>query len=318
MNSLSCGFVVASLSAAAIAGPIGAPPSVGAPKNAKTLHRLEITKPGVYENFILDGRGESGNLVKIMADNVTIRNAEITNGKGNAIGIFGNHIVIENVRIHHMLNGTYENQNDAHGISGRWGDTTIRNCDISYCSGDCIQFDPDRSSQGTVTIENCNLSTGPLPADAAGFKAGQRPGENAFDSKTKPDGPRCVLKMRNCFLHGFNQPSQISTCAALNLKENVDAEITHCVFDDCEVAFRVRGPGKRGGAHVVASECAVYNTTLAIRAEDKIEELKLTGLAFGKDVKERLRFVNGKPTSGFENKGEHDAPDQQQLLSRGF
>ena len=304
--------------ASACAQPIGAPSNVGAPKNAKIIHRLEITKPGVYENFILDGQGAGGNLVKITADNVTIRNAEITNGKGNAIGIFGNRVVIENVRIHHMLNGTYEDQNDAHGISGRWGDNTIRNCDISYCSGDCIQFDPDRKSSGTVVIENCTLWTGPLPADASTFKTSQRPGENAFDSKTKPDGPRCVLKMTNCFMHGFNQPSQIRNCAALNLKENVDAEITHCVLDDCEIAIRARGPGKRGGAHVIVNECAVFNTTLAVRAEDKIDVLKLNSLAFGKGVKERIRFVDGKATSGFESKGERDAPDMTELLRKGF
>jgi len=43
---------------------------------------------------------------------------------------------------------------------------------------------------------------------------------------------------------------QIGNVAALNLKENVDAEIAHCVFSDNEIAFRVRGPGPRGGASV--------------------------------------------------------------------
>jgi len=32
-----------------------------------------------------------------------------------------------------------------------------------------------------VTIENCKLFTGPLPADAGAFKKGEQPGENALD-----------------------------------------------------------------------------------------------------------------------------------------
>ena len=67
---------------------------------------------------------------------------------------------------------------------------TIRNCEIFYVSGDCIQFDPDRKSTGKLLIEHCTLWTGPLPADAAGFRQGERPGAATvancavFDSKT--------------------------------------------------------------------------------------------------------------------------------------
>ena len=55
-----------------------------------------------------------------------------------------------------------------------------------------------------------------------------------------------------------------------------------------------------------------------MRAEDKIDVLKLNSLAFGKGVKERIRFVDGKATSGFESKGERDAPDMTELLRKGF
>ena len=54
----------------------------------------------------------------------------------------------------------------------------------------------------------------------------------------------------------------------------MDAEVKECVLYDNEVAFRVRGPGKRGGAHVTITDCAIYNTQVGVRAEDKIERLK--------------------------------------------
>lgn len=306
------------LMGAELSGPVGTVGKVGCLANPKKVNRLEITKPGVYENYLIDAQGKSGNIVKITADGVTVRNCEIFNSSGNGIGVFGTKVVIENCLIHHLLNGTYADQKDAHGITGRWGDVTIRNCDIGCTSGDSIQFDPDRSSHGQVQIENCNLWTGPLTEDQGGFKAGERPGENAMDTKIKPDGPRCKLTIRNCYMHGWNQPSQISTIAALNIKENVDAEVTHCVFNDNQVAFRVRGPGSRGGAHVTIKDCAVYNTKTAVRAEDKIELLHITGMAFGPAVAERIAFHNGKATAGYQNTGEHEAPEMESLLKGGF
>ncbi|MEM7144683.1 MAG: right-handed parallel beta-helix repeat-containing protein [Verrucomicrobiota bacterium] len=292
---------------------------MGAPRDARVVDRLLITKPGVYENLIVDGEGASGNLVKITADNVVVRNLEIRNGSGNGIGIFGENVLIEDCRIHHMLNGAFDEQADAHGISGRWGDTVIRNCEIFYCSGDCIQFDPGRKSSGRVVIEDCDLWTGPLPADAAMFSAGQRPGENAFDTKTTGDGDRCVVEIRNCHLRGFKQPAQISNVAALNLKERVDVEVRNCVFSDNEIAFRVRGPGKyRDGAHVAIEDCVVYDSKFGVRAEDGIENLRLSGLGFGQGVGERIRFVEGKPKAGFTNDGEHDAPAMEEVLAGGF
>jgi hypothetical protein len=289
---------------------------VGTQAGAKLVHRLEITKPGVYENFRVDAQGQGGNIVKITADDVTLRNCEIFNGTGNGVGVFGTRVVIENCRIHHLLNGTFEEQNDAHGITGRWGDVTIRNCDISHTSGDCIQFDPDRRSRGSLTIEQCNLWAGPLAEDAPGFKAGQSPGENAFDSKTLPDGERNKLLIRHCHLHGWNQPSQIQNRAALNLKEHIEAEITNCVFDDNEIAIRARGPGSRGGAHVTVRDCAVFHTEVAVRAEDKIEHLEIVNLAFGPGVISRFEFHNGKDLPGFTSTGERDAPPISTLLTK--
>lgn len=296
-------------------GPQGAVGCLGQPK---IVNRLEITQPGVYENYRVDAKGREGNIVKITADNVTLRNCEIFNVRGNGVGVFGTNVVIEHCRIHHLLRGTFAEQDDAHGIAGRWGNVTIRHCDISHTSGDCIQFDPDRASRGSVTIENCHLWTGPLAANAWGFRAGESPGENAFDSKTQPDGERSRLRIRRCHFEGWRQPSPIQNRAALNLKEHIDAEIVHCVFNDNEIAIRARGPGGRGDARVTLRECAIYRTQVGIRAEDKIEQLKLRGLAFGAGVESRIEFHNGKELPGYENTGGREAPPLESLLKAGF
>lgn len=289
---------------------------VGADAQPKLVHRLEITKPGVYENFRVDANGNGGNIVKITADDVTLRNCEIFNGSGNGVGVFGKRVLIENCRIHHLLSGTFEDQHDAHGITGSWGDVTIRNCDISHISGDCIQFDPDRQSRGSVTIEHCHLWAGPLTEDAPGFKAGHNPGENAFDSKTMPDGERCQLIIRQCYIHGWCQPSQIQNRAALNLKEHIHAVISNCVFGDNEIAIRARGPGGRGNAHVTVKDCAIFNTKVGVRAEDKIEQLKISGMGWGPGVKSRMERHNGKELPGFEIDGDHDAEPISDLISK--
>lgn len=307
--------LLAPLPAAEVIGPQG---KVGCLDQPKLVHRLEITEPGVYENYRVDAQGKGGNIVKITADDVILRNCEIFNSSGNGIGIFGNRVVIENCHIHHLLKGTFQNQDDAHGITGRWGEVTIRHCEISHTSGDCIQFDPDRASRGLVTVEHCHLWSGPLAADAGGFKAGESPGENALDTKTPPEGERCRLTIRHCYLHGWNQPSQIQNRAALNLKEHIEAEITNCVFDDNEIAFRVRGPGGRGDARVTVKDCAIYRTQVGIRAEDQISHLKLQGLAYGPGVITRLERHNGKDLPHFEDTAETKAPPMATLLKDGF
>ena len=311
-------LLLAPLAASHAQTRVGTHGRVGCLANPMTVNRLEITEPGVYENYCVDAQGKGGNIVKISANNVTLRNCEIRNATGNAVGVFGTKVVIENCRMHHLLAGTFKDQHDAHGVTGRWGDVIIRNCDIAYTSGDAIQFAPARASQGTVMIEDCHLWTGPLPEASLGFAKGERPGENAVDTKTKPQGERCRLIIRTCYIHGWNQPAQITTMAALNLKENINAEITHCVFQDNEVGFRVRGPGKHGGAHVNITDCAIYDTQVGVRAEDKIEKLKISGLAFGKGVTERIKFVNGKATTGYENTGERESPSIESLLNTGF
>ena len=65
--------------------------------------------------------------------------------------------------------------------------------------------------------------------------------------------------MRNCLIYGWKQPGQISTLAAINLKEHVRATIEQCLFRDNQVAFRLRGPTGRGDARISVSRCAVFD-----------------------------------------------------------
>jgi hypothetical protein len=89
---LFCWAVSSLLTPLCAAELAGAPGPVGAGAGAKLVHRLEITKPGVYENFRVDAQGQGGNIVKITADDVTLRNCEIFNGTGNGVGVFGTRV----------------------------------------------------------------------------------------------------------------------------------------------------------------------------------------------------------------------------------
>ena len=291
---------------------------IGCLKNPKLVERLQITRPGVYENYLVDSRWKGGNRVKITADNVTLRNCEIRNAVGNGVGVFATNVLIENCKIHHLLAGTYRQQHDAHGITGRWGNVTIRNCEIFHVSGDCVQFDPDRESTGRLSIDNCTLWTGPLPEDAGEFKRGERPGENAFDSKTPAGGAACRLTIRNCLMYGWNQPGQISLLAALNIKENVNALVENCLFRDNQVCFRLRGPTSRGGAEVTIDNCAVYDSQVGVRMEDNLRNLKVRRLGFGSSVARKYHMVGRGSFPGYENTGQYEAPSFELLLEGGW
>ena len=296
---------------------IGVRGHVGCLDNPKQVNRLRISKSGVYENFLIDSHWEGGNRVKITANDVTLRNCEIRNATGNGIGVYGKNVTIENCKIHHLLNSTFDDQKDAHGITGIWSNVTIRNCEICYVSGDCIQFDPGRTSTGKLMIENCTLWTGPLPGDAAGFNAGQRPGENAFDSKTQPDGQRCQLVIRKCLMYGWNQPAQINNMSAINLKENVHAVIENCLFTDNEISMRLRGPTGRGDARVHINSSAIFDSAVGIRMEDKLRDLKIRNLGFGEVVSQKYKMVNG-PFPGYDNQQETAARPFDEILKNGW
>ena len=235
--------------AAAFAGLSG---SAGAPENARRMKSLRIDNPGLYENLLIDGEWNSEDLVRIQADNVVLRNCTIRNSRRDGVEVYGRNVRLENCHIHHLINGTFRADKtlDAHGITGRPLNLTVRNCEISHVSGDALQFDPSRRAEpypwDNVLVENCFLWTGPLDRDYAGYKRGEIPGENAFDSKTVTTDPRTGrVTFRNCLMKGWGHGA-ISNGTALNLKERVQAIVDQCVFVDNDIAFRCRG--SLGGA----------------------------------------------------------------------
>ncbi|HEY1174319.1 MAG TPA: right-handed parallel beta-helix repeat-containing protein [Verrucomicrobiae bacterium] len=279
---------------------------VGCKESPRKVERLVIDKPGVYENILVDGKWAAANLVKITADNVTLRNCEILNGRHNGITVYATNVVIESCKIHHLLNGTFKDQQDAHGITGRPQNLVIRNCEIYYTSGDSVQFDPGRGPWDNVLIENCTFWNGPLPEDAAGFKKGERPGENALDTKQSVKNPRSRITVSHCVFYGWNQPGQIENLAALNLKNHVEVKVERCLFRDNEICLRLRGgTGDYGGALVSISDCAVYDSAVAVRIEDKIADLKISRLGMGTGIKTKVVNAGGGAGAGFVNEGEY-------------
>jgi hypothetical protein len=298
---------------------VGTDGSAGCQSNPKRVKRLVITKPGVYENYLVDGEWTTSTLVKISADDVVLRHCEIRHGQHNAVAVYAKNFTIESCRIHHVLAGSFEQQKDAHGITGCPTSLVIRNCDIGLVSGDAIQFDPGRGVWDDVRIERCTLWTGPLPADAAGFRMGERPGENAVDTKQQASNPRSRITIRNCLMYGWNQPGQVSNMAALNLKNHVEAAVQNCVLRDNEICFRVRGgKGEYGGAHVSIDNCAVYDSAVAVRAEDMIENLKARRLRIGSGIARKLQLAGGGVGRGYDNVGEDSAPPYETVLESGL
>jgi hypothetical protein len=298
---------------------IGARGQVGCGPAPRRVQRLLITEPGVYEDILVDGEWTDGTLVKITADGVTLRRCEVRHGTHNAIAVYARDVVIESCKIHHALAGTYDGQRDAHGITGRPTNLTVRNCDIGLVSGDAIQFDPGRGPWGDVLIERCTLWTAALPADAAGFKAGQRPGENAVDTKQRATNPRSRLTIRNCLMYGWEQPGPITNRAALNLKDHVEVRVEGCLFRDNEICVRVRGgAGEYGGALVTIEGSAIYDSRVAVRAEDGVRDLKLRRLGVGAGVGKKLVLAGGGAGPGFADEGGYEPPPFERVLKAGL
>ena len=292
---------------AGLAGPIGAR------ADARKVRTLRIDQPGVYENILIDGEWISEDLVRITADNVVLRNCTIRHGRRDALEIYGRNVRVENCHIHHVLAGTFraEHNFDAHGITGRPLNLTVRNTEISHVSGDALQFDPGRKAEpyawDNVLVEHCFLWTGPLDADYADYKRGVRPGENAFDSKVAATGPRARITIRNTLMKGWGHGS-IGNGAALNLKEKIQAVVERCVLVENDIAFRCRGAGPgRESAWVTALNCTVYQTSRVFRLESGVENVRILHLALGPGIEHEFDRAPG-PGAGFEVNGARTAP----------
>ncbi|HTL51459.1 MAG TPA: right-handed parallel beta-helix repeat-containing protein [Planctomycetota bacterium] len=293
-------------------GPVGV---FGNPTRTDTL---TINTTGLCENTLVDAAGEPKNLINIHADNVVVRNCEVRNSRHNGIQVYAKNVLIENCKIHHLGDGTLANSLDAHGITGDPHNLIIRNCEIHQVSGDCVQFDPARPKTGwtDVLIENCEFWTGPLDVNVAGFKKGQMIGENAVDTKNMAKAPRARLVIRNSVFHGFRGiQASGGDRAALNIKENVDCKIENCVFYDNGLSLRLRGPGTFGGSLVQATTCYFYDNDTAIRYEDKIQKLVLTGMAFSANVKTHYS-PDSTAAADLQIRGDCTAPAFEQMVTK--
>lgn len=280
------------------------------PVFAREGNVLEINARHVtVDGLILNGEFGNSDVVKITSgsDFTTIRNSEIKNGRKDGIDLnAADDVLIENCEIHHMLGGSLNSQKDAHGIVATGEkNLTIRGCDIYYVSGDCFQTDPNRGNPlwDNVLIENSRLWTGPLPADAAGWNAGEIPGENAVDTKINPDAAgtdyRAKITIRNVEAFGF-VPGFISNRAAFNIKEKVDCQLIAVKVYNNEVAFRLRGPGSKGGAFVTILNSVIFDNDKAFRTEDDLERLRIYNCTFDKGANaDYFQNVSG----GFEEAG---------------
>jgi hypothetical protein len=294
-------------------GPVGpqenprTPPVVG--------KRWEIAEPGLYENYLVDLGFADHDAVRITADGTTLRHCEFRNGVRDANEVYADDVRIDSCRIHHFLAGSFREQADAHGVTGRGQRLTLHNCEISHCSGDGWQMDPGRGVWSDVTIDHCDIWTGPLAKAAAGFQQGEQPGENGADTKQSLDHPRSRLTIRNSVFHGYAAAGYIDMPAALNLKDNVQVLVENCVFYGNHVALRLRGPGSRGGAEVTVRDCHFYDCAIAIRLEDRLERLEIINPRFGPGVQRRYQQVGGPPP-GARIEGEQPAMPLDTLLKR--
>lgn len=305
------GVAVSSASAAepprfGLIGPVG--PQGPPQKPPVGGQRWDISTGGLYENYLVDATFGEFDAVRIRANGTTFRHCEVRRGRKDAIEVYADDARIENCRIKHFLAGTFQDQADAHGITGRGSRLTIRNCEISYCSGDAWQMDPGRGQWSDVTIEHCDFSTGVLPTEMAGFKAGEQPGENGIDTKQSLDHPRSRLTIRNSVFHGYRAPGSIGMPSALNLKDHVEVLVEDCLFYDNHVAIRLRGPGSRGGAQVTLKNCWFYDCDLAIRIEDRAEHLNILSPWFGHGIKRRYQQVGGPPPGAMIEDGQDTPP----------
>jgi len=299
-------------------GLIGAVGPQGTPRAPPvTAERWDITKPGVYENYLLDVGFAGHDALRIRADKTTLRHCELRNGRKDAVEVYADDVRIDSCRIHHFLAGTFQEQADAHGVTGRGSRLTVHNCEISHCSGDAWQMDPGRGPWSDVVIDQCDIWTGPLGQHAAGFKAGEQPGENGVDTKQSLDNPRSRLTIRNSVFHGYAAAGYIEMPAALNLKDHVQVLVENCVFYGNHVALRLRGPGSRGGAQVTVRDCYFYDCAIAIRLEDRLEHLEIINPRFGHGVKRRYQPVGGQPP-GARIEGEQEAPPLESLLKQAI
>lgn len=261
----------------------------------QTGRAMDVDKPYVtVHGLILDGGwGESDIVVvKGTGDFAILSHLEIRNGRKDGIDIWTpKGVLIDNCRIHDTICFDGDNRIDAHGIVTEGvKDLTIRNTEIYYVSGDALQF--QYGGWDNIRVENCTLWNGPLPTARGGAAAGVNPGENAIDTKYEIADGRGRLHIENTVAYGW-WSDIISNAAAFNIKHNVEATFQGATVYDSNIAFRLRGPGSKGGAWVTLKNVVVFDASKAVRYEDDIENLHIYNMTFGDGIEKFFESAGG-------------------------
>jgi hypothetical protein len=93
---------------------------------------------------------------------------------------------------------------------------------------------------------------------------------------------RPLVRIKNVESFGFIKDGFIPRRAAYNIKQQVDCIIDGAKVYQCQIAFRVRGPVESAGAHVKILNCIAYDNEIIVRAENKIQQLKIYNCTFNK------------------------------------
>ena len=268
-----------------------------------TLYQIDLRGDYVVvQDIDVDHRKDASDAIRIRsARNNVLRNMEIRNGTRDAVDVNrGDGLLIEDVEIHHFLNGSFGSKDDSHGVAITDTDgVTIRRANIHHVSGDSVQSDPNRVPGGISdnnVVEDSVLWTGALEQDFnSGWSAGDSPGENALDTKVLISGYENEIRMnvtfRNVTAYGWVDVAEISNRAAFNLKEKISATFDRITVYDSEIAFRIRG--SLGAAETLISNTVIYDVDTAIRAEDNTRDLRVYHSTFGNGIGIQLDVVSG-------------------------
>ena len=291
-------------------GTAGAPITFSSFGSGNPPVLARVTIRGDYytvENLTIDHKKVANDAVRIRdGKNVIFRNLEVKNGTNDGIDADdADDLLIENCHVHHFLNGSFSNQADAHGITATGSQrVTIRNTEVHHVSGDSFQADPRREPgniTNTILIEDSHFWTSPLASNFNnGWLAGQRPGENAVDTKVSISGwenaSRVTITLRNMVVHGWEKDSFIANKAVFNMKEKITAVFDGITVYDAEIAFRLRGA--RGNADTTLRNVVIYNVETAIRAEDNLANLVIHNTTFGDGINKMLQLAGGSGGTG--------------------
>jgi hypothetical protein len=241
------------------------------------------------EGLILDGNYGAGDtlIIDSAAQHAEVFLTEVRHSGRDCVDIGDTlDVWIASSTIHHCL--WYEDgRAEANGITaGAVAGLTLSGVTIHSFSGDGLLIDPDRADPGwsDVLIEDSDIYLEPLEAEAAGYPAGEIPGEDGLETRTPDTGARSALTLRDSRLWGFANPG-VDSPAALHIKENVQVTIEQALISESTLGLRLRGPDE---THATSPELRLVNSALwglgtGLLVEGSPAAVELLHLTFGPD-----------------------------------